>query len=44
MNQKWQNTMEVFDDYIANLNKRIAGIEERKQIITENFNNWEKNK
>lgn len=29
-----------FNDYIANLNSRIAGIEERKQIITENYNNY----
>lgn len=30
---------EEYDGYIANLNSRIAGIEERKKIITNNFNN-----
>lgn len=29
-----------YNDYIANLNSRIAGIEERKRIITENYNNY----
>ncbi len=27
-----------FDDYIATLNSRIKGIEERKQLIIENYN------
>lgn len=35
------NQME-YDEYIANLNSRIAGIEERKRIITENFEEWNK--
>ena len=29
-----------YDDYIANLNSRIAGIEERKKIITDNWEDW----
>lgn len=32
-----------YDDYIKNLDSRIAGIEERKRIITKNFEEWEKN-
>lgn len=28
-----------YDKYIRNLNSRIEGIENRKKIITENFNN-----
>ena len=32
-----------FDEYIANLDSRIKGIEERKQIIAENYN-YNKNK
>lgn len=30
-----------YDDYIENLNSRIAGIEERKRIITKNYEEWE---
>ena len=30
-----------YDDYIKNLNSRIAGIEERKRIITKNYKEWE---
>lgn len=33
-----------FDEYIANLNSRIAGIEERKQVITKNFERWNNNR
>lgn len=31
-----------YDDYIENLNSRIAGIEERKRIITKNYEEREK--
>lgn len=27
-----------YDEYVANLDARIAGIQERKEIITKNFN------
>lgn len=30
-----------YDDYIENLDSRIAGIEERKRIITKNYEEWE---
>lgn len=30
-----------YDDYIANLNSRIAGIEKRKRVITKNYKYWE---
>ena len=32
-----------YDDYIKNLDSRIAGIKERKRIITKNYENWEDN-
>ena len=32
-----------YNDYIENLNSRIAGIEERKRIITKNYEEWEDN-
>lgn len=31
-----------YDDYIVNLDSRIAGIEERKRIITQNYKEWER--
>ena len=31
------NTKAEYDEYIKNLNSRIAGIEERKRIITDNY-------
>lgn len=31
---------EEYDCYIENLSSRIAGIEERKRIITENYEMW----
>lgn len=31
-----------YNDYISNLNSRIAGIEDRKRIITENFEEWKR--
>ena len=33
---------EEYNEYIANLDKRIAGIQERKKIITENYKEWKK--
>ena len=32
------NTKTEYDEYIKNLDSRIAGIEERKKIITDNYN------
>lgn len=31
------NTKSEYNEYIENLNSRIAGIEERKKIITDNY-------
>jgi len=51
MNFPWQQITVVItyitskselDEYIENLNSRIAGIEERKNLITENFNRRQK--
>lgn len=31
-----------FDEYIKNLNSRIKGIEERKEIVSKNYEKWKK--
>ena len=36
-------TQKEYDDYINNLNSRIAGIEERKSVITKNYEEWKAN-